>query len=114
MILSILYAGLALFVIWAARNLDMMSFDRKDKSTFKLADTLRWEKRYVAGSLVAAFILGTVCGHALVMAQDPFAELGLDFGHLASMISVVGRNFGSKLNVDMIILAACLPIMAGC
>jgi diguanylate cyclase (GGDEF)-like protein len=108
-----LYAGLALFVTWAARTLDMMSFDRKDKSTFKLADTLRWEKRYVAGSLVAAFILGTVCGHALVMAQDPFAELAAISVTIATMISVVGRNFGSKLNVDMIILAACLPMMAG-
>jgi Na+/citrate or Na+/malate symporter len=91
----------------------MLAFDRMDKSTFKLADTLRWERRYVAGSLVAAFLLGTVCGHALVVAQDPFAELVTISVTLATMISVVGRNFGSRLNVDMIILAACLPIMAG-
>jgi len=108
-----LYAAIALFATWFVRNLDMMAFDRVDKSTFTLKDTLRWEKRYVAGSLVAAFLLGTVCGHALVMAQDPFAELAAISVTVATMISVVGRNFGSKLNVDMIILAACLPMMAG-
>ena len=64
-----LYAAFALFAIWVFRMLDMLAFDRMDKSNFKLADTLRWEKRYVAGSLVAAFSLGTVCGHALVVAQ---------------------------------------------
>ena len=108
-----LYVAFALFAIWAGRALDMFAFDRLDKSVFKLADTLRWEKRYVVGSLFAAFVLGTLCGHALVMAQDPFAELAAISVTVATMISVVGRNFGSKLNVDMIILAACLPMMAG-
>ncbi|MCY0096611.1 putative bifunctional diguanylate cyclase/phosphodiesterase [Hoeflea ulvae] len=108
-----LYAGFALFLVWAFRNLDMLSFDKLDKSTFTLSDTLHWERRYVAGALVAAFILGIMCGHALVVAQDPFAELVSISVILATMISVVGRNFGSRLNVDMIILAACLPMMAG-
>ena len=108
-----LYAALALFIVWIVRNLDMMAFDRLPKADFKLADTLHWEKRYVVGSFVTCSILGTICGHALVVAQDPFAELVTVSVTLASMISVVGRNFGSKLNVDMIILAACLPIMAG-
>lgn len=108
-----LYAAFALFVVWFVRNIGMMAFDRLPKSEFKLADTLRWEKRYVIGSFVTCSILGTICGHALVVAQDPFAELVTVSVTLASMISVVGRNFGSKLNVDMIILAACLPIMAG-
>lgn len=108
-----LYASLALFLIWLCRNLDMMRFDRLDKAHFRLHDTLRWEKRYVVGSLVAAFTLGTVCAHSLVVAQDPFAEMVTVSVTLATMISVVGRNFGSRLNVDMIILAACLPMMAG-
>ncbi|WP_420407268.1 putative bifunctional diguanylate cyclase/phosphodiesterase [Hoeflea sp.] len=108
-----LYASLALFLIWLCRNLDMMRFDRLDKAHFKLQDTLHWEKRYVVGSLVAAFTLGTVCAHSLVVAQDPFAEMVTVSVTLATMISVVGRNFGSRLNVDMIILAACLPMMAG-
>jgi diguanylate cyclase (GGDEF)-like protein len=108
-----LYAGFGLFFIWVLRNLDMLMFDRVDKTNFKLADTLRWEKRYVAGSLVTCSILGTICGYALMFTQDAFAELVSVSVTLASMISVVGRNFGSKLNVDMIVLAACLPIMGG-
>jgi len=108
-----LYAALGLFVVWLVRNIDMMAFDRLQKSDLKLADTLRWEKRYVTGSFITCSILGTMCGHALVVAQDPFAELVTVSVTLASMISVVGRNFGSRLNVDMIILAACLPITVG-
>lgn len=108
-----LYAALGLFVVWLGRNLDMMAFDRLQKTELKLADTLHWEKRYVTGSFITCSILGTMCGHALVVAQDPFAELVTVSVTLASMISVVGRNFGSRLNVDMIILAACLPITAG-
>lgn len=108
-----LYASLALFVVWLVRTIDMMAFDRLQKTDLKLADTLHWEKRYVTGSFITCSILGTICGHALVVAQDPFAELVTVSVTLASMISVVGRNFGSRLNVDMIILAACLPITAG-
>jgi diguanylate cyclase (GGDEF)-like protein len=108
-----LYAALGLFVVWLGRNIDMMAFDRLQKTDLKLADTLHWEKRYVTGSFITCSILGTMCGHALVVAQDPFAELVTVSVTLASMISVVGRNFGSRLNVDMIILAACLPITAG-
>jgi len=108
-----LYAALGLFVVWLGRNIDMMVFDRLQKTDLKLADTLHWEKRYVTGSFITCSILGTMCGHALVVAQDPFAELVTVSVTLASMISVVGRNFGSRLNVDMIILAACLPITAG-
>lgn len=108
-----LYAAFALFVVWLIRNLDMMAFDRVEKADFKLADTLRWERRYVTGSFVTCSLLGTISGHALVVSQDSFAELVSVSVTLASMISVVGRNFGSKLNVDMLVLAACLPIMAG-
>lgn len=108
-----LYAGLGLFFVWALRNLDMLTFDRLDKTNFKLTDTLRWERRYVVGSLITCSILGTICGYALVVSQDDFAELVSVAVTLASMISVVGRNFGSKLNVDMLVLAACLPIMGG-
>jgi len=108
-----LYAAAALFIVWVVRNLDMIAFDRLSKAGFKLADTLHWEKRYVTGSFITCSILGTICGHALVVAQDPFAELVTVSVTLASMISVVGRNFGSRLNVDMIVLAACLPMMAG-
>ncbi|MDF1607851.1 EAL domain-containing protein [Hoeflea sp. YIM 152468] len=108
-----LYAALALFVVWTVRNIDMMVFDRLQKANFKMANTLHWEKRYVTGSFITCSILGTICGHALVVAQDPFAELVTISVTMASMISVVGRNFGSRLNVDMIVLAACLPMMAG-
>lgn len=108
-----LLCAVALFCIWLARMLDMMAFDKRDKGAFTLADTLRWERRYVAGPVAGALSLGIMCAYALVVSHDAFAELASISITVASMISVVGRNFGSKLNVDMMILAACLPLMAG-
>lgn len=108
-----IYCSLALTVIWAARMATMLAFDRCDVSRFTVADTLKWERLYVAGPVVAAFTLGTMCAYALVVTRDSFAELAAISITCASMISVVGRNFGSRLNVDMMILAACLPLTAG-
>lgn len=108
-----LFCAFALFGIWAARMLDMQAFDRCNKETFILSDTLHWERRYVAGPVAGALVLGIMSAYAMVISRDPFAELVSISITLASMISVVGRNFGSKLNVDMMILAACLPLMAG-
>ncbi|WP_245415448.1 putative bifunctional diguanylate cyclase/phosphodiesterase [Hoeflea marina] len=108
-----LFCALAVFCIWFCRVLGMRAFDRCDSSKFTLAETLLWERWYVAGSLSIAFTLGSMSAYALVVANDPFAELATISVTMATMISVVGRNFGSRLNADMIILAACLPLMAG-
>lgn len=108
-----LFCAFALFGIWSLRILDMQAFDLCDKSVFVLSDTLHWERRYVAGPVAGALVLGIMCAYALVVSRDPFAELVSISITLASMISVVGRNFGSKLNVDMMILSACIPLMGG-
>ena len=108
-----LYVGVALTLIWAVRMCGMMSFDRRDNGEFTLAETIRWERYYVAGSVVVAGTLGIMCAYALVVSHDAFAELAAISITLASLISVVGRNFGSRLNVDMMILAVCVPLTAG-
>lgn len=108
-----LFCALAVFCIWVCRMLGMLAFDRCDSTKFTLVETLRWERQYVAGSLSIALTLGCMSAYALVVAHDPFAELATISVTMATMISVVGRNFGSKLNADMIILSACLPMMAG-
>ena len=44
---------------------------------------------------------------------DSFAELASIAVTMASMVSVVGRNYGSRLAVDLQTLACCLPMVAG-
>ncbi len=71
-----LYAGMALFLIWAIRALNMHLFDKLDKSKFTLSHTLRWEKPYVIGSFVTCSLLGMLCVLAFGVTQDPLAGLG--------------------------------------
>jgi len=108
-----LFCGGAMVCIWYARMLSMLAFDRCDLHLFTMRETQRWERIYVAGPVAGALVLGIMCAYALVVTRDSFAELASVSVTLASMISVVGRNFGSRLNVDMMILAACLPLMSG-
>ncbi|MBW3096367.1 putative bifunctional diguanylate cyclase/phosphodiesterase [Pseudohoeflea coraliihabitans] len=108
-----LYCGLAMICIWAARMGKMLAFDRCDTTRFSMQDTVKWERLYVAGPVAGALVLGIMCAYALVVSRDSFAELASVSITLASMISVVGRNFGSRINVDLMILAACLPLLGG-
>ncbi|MAY60619.1 MAG: hypothetical protein CML29_00245 [Rhizobiales bacterium] len=108
-----LYIGVAMTLIWAARMAGMLAFDRCDTSNFTMADTLKWERYYVAGPVAGALTLGIMCAYALVVSRDAFAELASISITLASLISVVGRNFGSRFNVDMMVLSVCLPLTAG-
>ena len=98
-----LYCGGAMVAIWYSRMLTMMAFDRCDLSQFTVRDTLKWERIYVAGPVAGAFVLGIMCAYALVVTRDSFAELASISVTLASMISVVGRNFGSRMNVNLMI-----------
>ncbi len=105
--------GLGYVLIWSLRMLVMFAFDKRDTTSISMSETLKWERAYVAGSVVVASWLGIMCAYALVVSRDPFAELAAISITLASLISVVGRNFGSRFNVDMMILAVCIPLTTG-
>lgn len=102
-----------IFIIWALRVYDMRKFDNKDQTVFLLADTQRWERRYVFGAVTITLLLGCMTAYAFVFSGSAFAQLATVTVTFATLVAVVGRNFGSKINVDMMVLAVCIPVLFG-
>ncbi|OKP78876.1 hypothetical protein BTE77_09125 [Ensifer adhaerens] len=102
-----------IFVLWALRNLDMARFDRQDFSNADRATVRKWENRYIVGGVSVTLTCGIACGYAIAISQDSFSELATISVTLASMISLVGRNYGSERAVLLLSSSACLPIVIG-
>ncbi|PDT54149.1 MULTISPECIES: EAL domain-containing protein [Sinorhizobium] len=105
--------AVAIVVIWTLRNLDMRRFDREDFSHADRAVVRRWENRYIVGGIGVTLTCGLTCGYAIAVSRDSFAELACISVTLASMISLVGRNYGSERAVLLLSSSACLPIVIG-
>ncbi|NTJ08322.1 putative bifunctional diguanylate cyclase/phosphodiesterase [Rhizobium lusitanum] len=105
---------LAFAAVFALRMYSFWLFDAADKHSFARADIARWETRYVIGAAATASILGIGSGYAILIVQDPLAEFICIAVTMASMVSIVGRNYGSQKAIDLQTLACCLPIIIAC
>ncbi|MDE1990945.1 MAG: EAL domain-containing protein [Rhizobiaceae bacterium] len=110
------YLGLCLAfaVVFTLRMYSFRQFDAADKQAFSRADIARWETRYVFGAAGTALILGIGTGYAILIVQDPLAEFICIAVTMASMVSIVGRNYGSQKAIDLQTMACCLPIIVAC
>jgi diguanylate cyclase (GGDEF)-like protein len=104
---------IAIVLIWFVRGIDMRRFDRENLASLDFEGIRRWENRYNAGGVCATITLGTACGYAILVSRDPFAELACISVTLATMVSLVGRNYGSARAVVVMSLSACGPIILG-
>lgn len=111
---SPVYIGLSLafLVIFCGRMITFRLFDRADKRSLTRAQIEHWERVYVVGAASTATVLGIGSGYAIFLLRDPFAELACIAVTMASMVSVVGRNYGSQKAIDLQTLACCLPMIA--
>jgi len=100
-------------LIWSLRAHGMRRFDRADKTALDMAGIRYWENWYNLGAVGTTFALGTACCYSLVVSRDAFAEIACISVTFGTMVSVVGRNYGSPRTVNYMVLAACLPIAAG-
>ncbi|MBX9467768.1 MAG: EAL domain-containing protein [Rhizobium sp.] len=100
-------------LIFAFRLHSFFVFDREDKATLSRAQIAAWERRYVLGGASTMAILGIGSGYAMLAFQDTFAELACISVAMATMVSIVGRNYGSRLAVDLQTLACCAPMVIG-
>ncbi|QRM56713.1 EAL domain-containing protein [Sinorhizobium sp. BG8] len=100
-------------VIWSLRAFGMRRFDRVDSQSLTMDGIRYWENWYNAGAVGTTLVLGSACGYSLLVSRDSFAELACISVTLATMVSVVGRNYGSRRAVDYITLSACIPMVAG-
>lgn len=103
--------GCAIFTIWLGRLYSVRRFDKVVFSEDDRETIARWEWLYIAGTGLATLMLGAMNGYAFLVTRDVFAQTAVLSVTLSAMVSVVGRNFGSKTNVNVITLAAGLPIM---
>lgn len=104
---------IAIVLIWLVRGIDMRRFDRENLAILDFEGIRRWENRYNAGGVCATLTLGIACGYAILVSRDPFAELACISVTLATMVSLVGRNYGSARAVVVMSLSACGPIILG-
>lgn len=99
--------------VFAYRIYSFKQFDLVDKASLTREEIAGWEMRYVLGGASTAAILGIGSGYAMLSFEDTFAELACIAVTLGSMVSVVGRNYGSRLAVDLQTLACCTPMVIG-
>ncbi|HTO29835.1 MAG TPA: EAL domain-containing protein [Pararhizobium sp.] len=100
-------------LIWFVRLIGMRQFDRIDLAALDVEGIRRWESRYNFGAVCATITLGTACGYSILVSRDPFAEFACISVTLATMVSLVGRNYGSARAVVVMSLSACGPIILG-
>ena len=103
----------AVILIWCLRATGMRRFDRVDQTTLDNDGIRYWENWYNTGAVGTTLALGISCGYSLLFSRDSFAELATIAVTLATMVSVVGRNCGSKRAVDYMTFSACFPMVIG-
>ena len=109
-----LVAAVCFPLIFALRFRDFLKFDKVDKTSLNDSDIARWERRYVIGATLLAILLGTTSGHAMLVLKDSFVAFTCIAMTMGSMMSIVGRNYGSRRAVDFQTLGCCVPIIIAC
>ncbi|SOC36863.1 diguanylate cyclase/phosphodiesterase [Rhizobium subbaraonis] len=108
-----LACAFAIVLVWSTRAYGMRRFDRVDQSKLDNEGIRYWENWYNTGAVGTTLILGTASGYSLLISRDSFAELACISVTLATMVSVVGRNCGSRRAVDYMTFCACFPMVVG-
>ncbi|WP_183804845.1 EAL domain-containing protein [Mycoplana azooxidifex] len=103
----------AIILIWSLRASGMRRFDLVDQSKLDNDGIRYWENWYNTGAVGTTLVLGTASGYSLLISRDSFAELATISVTLATMVSVVGRNCGSRRAVDYMTFCACFPMVVG-
>ncbi len=110
---SFLYLILAaaFVLVFGGRMAIFWQFDRVDKERLSYAGIQHWERILVAGAAGTTTLLGIASGYAIFFLGDGFAELACIAVTMATMVSVVGRNYGSRMAIDLQTFSCCLPMI---
>lgn len=103
--------SVAFLLVFGARMAIFRQFDRVDKQSLSHAGIERWERVLVASGACTTALLGIASGYAIFVVRDSFAELACISVTMATMVSVVGRNYGSRFAVDLQTFFCCLPMI---
>jgi diguanylate cyclase (GGDEF)-like protein len=72
-----------------------------------------WEQDYIVKGSVQGLLLGLFCFYAIYLRPSSFAEIGAVSVTLGSMVTVVGRNYGSPRMVHIFAATFVGPISLG-
>jgi diguanylate cyclase (GGDEF)-like protein len=73
----------------------------------------RWENYYLIGGTIQAFFMGAFALTALYFVPDQFGELAAITVIMGSTVTIVGRNYGSRLMVAVQAYTVVVPIALG-
>ena len=105
--------AVAFVVIGLVRYLNMRAFWRMaiDSDDAEAAET--WENRAVASGSALALVYGLWCLCAMLLVNDPFAELASVSLSIAVMVGICARNFGLDRLVALQMLGVIVPMSVG-
>ncbi|AYD02271.1 GGDEF domain-containing phosphodiesterase [Neorhizobium sp. NCHU2750] len=109
----ILSIGLFL-AIFSYRIYWFRRFDMLDRAGLSKKEIESWEMRYVHGAAATAFLLGINSAYAVLVLRDMLAAFMCIAVTMASMVSIVGRNYGSARAVGLQTIGCCLPLVIAC
>ncbi|MDW6024991.1 EAL domain-containing protein [Mesorhizobium sp. BAC0120] len=109
-----IYAWLAVIVLAAGfyRYYRIEQY-RKADCIHDYASALKAERSYLIGGTIQGFFMGLFCFVAIYWVPDPYGEVASVSAAVASTITVVGRNYGSKTMVAILSVVLILPIALG-
>lgn len=100
-------------IVALGRLFDMHKFDQAKLGNLSNADLDKWETRYLVGASLVCLTLGMLCFFSSYVLRDSFAELASLTVLLASVVSIVGRNYASAKAVVLMSACTLLPVLAG-
>jgi len=106
-ILSVLFLAVGFWRFSGLRPTEE-DLDKLDVETAR-----KWEASYVVKGGFQGLLLGLFAFSSVFLYPDQFAELGALAINLASLVTVVGRNYGSARMVVIFTTTMMAPIMAG-
>lgn len=108
----LMFAGV-FAIVAVGRIFDMHKFDQARQQPLSHAGLDRWETRYLIGASAVCLTLGMLCFFSSFVLRDSFAELASLTVLLASVVSIVGRNYASAKAVILMSACTLLPVLAG-
>jgi diguanylate cyclase (GGDEF)-like protein len=104
---------MVLSVVFVFRIFDFSALQRSKETLANEGDVQRLETRYIIGAIGTSSAIGLMGGYSVVLYPN-FAVAGVCIGlTCGTMVSVVGRNFGSVKNIDAIVFTCCGPTCFG-
>ncbi|MFD2056130.1 putative bifunctional diguanylate cyclase/phosphodiesterase [Mesorhizobium calcicola] len=89
----------ALLSISLFRYFGIRGFRKAGGVIANVDEARRWERNYILKGSLQGLGLGALCFISIYVYPDPFAELAATSLAIATLVTVVGRNYGSPLMV---------------